>query len=251
MTGEIIIPENIAQAKKYLKQKFVPLAGGTTLLLNRSANQKLLDLSKLKLNYIKYQKKSISLGAMTTIGELLEEKKLENIFGGLIPKALLTIGSNLNRQMITVGGNIVGIHPWSVLPALFLLLNSRIKTIQKKIYPAEKFFATAPKSLLKNDLVSEVEIPLAWAKSIGRWEKLSLTATDYPLISVGVLPVEESIRIVTVGLSLLPQLFIIARKNIDKEIENIGEKVKISQDIRASIEYKREILKNILTDILQ
>lgn len=251
MVLEVVIPENIVQAKNYLKKNFCPLAGGTTLLLNRPKDGKFLDLSHLNLDYIKYQKKSLRVGAMVTIARLLEEKKLQKLFGGLIPQALLTIGSTLNRNMITVGGNCVGIRIWSVLPGLFLLLDARMNTIQKKSYPARKFFSTLPKNLLKNDIVTEVEIPLDYKSYSGCWLKFSLTRTDYPLVSVGSLKTPKSIRLVAIGLTLLPQLWEISKENVPAKLDEIVQKAKISQDIRVSPEYKREILKTLLLDVVK
>lgn len=250
MAIEITAPTNLSQAKKYLKKKFTPLAGGTTLLLHRQKDIQLLDLSKLNLSYIKFQEKSVRLGAMTTISELLEEQKLNKIFGGLIPRALLTIGSTLNRNMITVGGNIVGIHPWSVLPGLLLLLDAHIKTIPKKSYPAKRFFSQSPKNILKNDLVTEIEIPLIHQNASGGWEKISPTETDYPLVSVGALKLNKNIRLVAVGLTLLPQLFEVNSDNIPDEIGAVVPRVRISRDIRVSVEYKREILKALFMDVI-
>ena len=219
-------------------------------MLHRQKNIQLLDLNKLNLSYIKFQKNSVRLGAMATISGLLEEKKLNKIFGGLIPQALLTIGSTLNRNMITVGGNIVGIHSWSVLPGLLLLLDAKIKTIQKKSYPAKKFFSQSPKKILQNDLITEIEIPLIQKNAIGGWQKMSLTETDYPLVSVGALKLDKNIRLVAVALTLLPQLFEVNSDNIPDEIDAIVPRVKISHDIRVSIEYKREILKALFMDVI-
>jgi CO/xanthine dehydrogenase FAD-binding subunit len=250
MAIEITSPTNISQAKKYLKKKFTPLAGGTTLLLHRQKDIQLLDLSKLNLSTIKFQEKSVRLGAMTTISALLEEQNLNKIFGGLIPQALLTIGTTLNRNMITVGGNIVGIHPWSVLPGLLLLLDAKIKTIQKKSYPAKRFFSQLPKNILKNDLITEIEIPFIHKNSIGGWEKFSLTETDYPLVSVGALKLDKNIRLVAVGLTLLPQFFEVNPDNIPDEIGAIVLRVKINRDIRVSVEYKRQILEALFMDVI-
>lgn len=251
MSIEIQAPKSVTQAAKLLRKKFIPFAGGTTILLTHPKDGKFLDLSQLNLNYIKYQKNFLRIGAITTISELLAEKKLEKFFAGLIPKSLLTIGSTLNRNMITVGGNIVGIHPWSVLPGLLLLLDARIKAASGNIYPAEKLFSRLPKDILKNDLVTEIEIPLTYKSFPGNWTKFSLTTTDYPLVSIGSLQTNKDIRVVTVGLTLLPQLFILNLKNPFEDINAIVQKVKISQDIRISPEYKREILATLIQDTIK
>lgn len=268
MDNKVYFPKSTAEAVKILsssKDKVFPLAGGTTLLLNLQDNISFIDLEKLNLDYIKPGKKFLSIGAMTTIGELLESAVTKKIFNGFISSCALTIAATPNRNLITIGGNIVGIHPWSAMPGILLLLDGEITTAKKKNYKAKDFFAKLPKTVLGKDIVAEIKIPNSGKDNFWAWKKFSLTETDYPIISMGVVceiknNAVKNIRIAATGLALLPQRFYETEKMLDEKelteknmyaaIEIMKNEAKIGNDIRVSADYKKEILGGLLTEIL-
>ncbi|MFH2070718.1 MAG: FAD binding domain-containing protein [Elusimicrobiota bacterium] len=269
MCTKICKPGDLSEAVKILrggKGKVVPFAGGTTLMLSPAGDVSYIDMEGLGLNYIKREGRTLRVGAMTTISELTESPAVSKLFNGLIVSCAKTIASTPNRNLITVGGNIVGIRPWSAIPGLLLLTDAEIVTAGRKKYDASHFFSTQPKALLGRDIVTEIRIPLAYRNADAEWNKFSLTETDYPLISVGALYSVrngkiEHIRLVATGLTLLPQRFLDAEKYLSgRELngENTGVAVKviresaaISNDIRATAEYKRELLGVLVTDVLK
>lgn len=270
---EIYRPKNLSEAKRILKKgkgKIIPLAGSTTIgMMSNPSIEGLLDIEPLKLNYVKSSGGKLTLGAGTTISELLGSKAVQKFCGGLLHQCGTTIGKITNRNMITVGGNIVQVHPWSALPVALLALDASIvvERAKKRIIPASEFFAKAPKILLSYDgLVTEVQVPSEFANASGRYLKFSVTKNDYPLVSIAVVLKKkgakvELLRIVCGALTLLPQRlykveeFVSGKElsddTIEKASELAAESVNIGNDFRASKEYKKTIVRNFISEILR
>ena len=265
----IYLPKNLSEALKILnnsKEKVLPLAGGTTILLNPTENTSCIELDGLNLDYIKSDKNNLSVGAMTTIGQLSVWPHAAKYWNGLIRECAVTIASTPNRNMITAGGNIVGLRPWSALAGVLLLLDGKIITAKGKNYPAKEFFSKLPKTILGKDIVTEIKIPLDNKDLIGKWKKFSLTSTDYPILSMGVLyklngkNTIENIKIVATGLTVLPQRFIKTERMLKNKqltddsikllIKSLQNEAVIGADIRVASEYKREILGAIFLEIV-
>jgi CO/xanthine dehydrogenase FAD-binding subunit len=265
----VYLPKNLSEALKILnnsKEKILLLAGGTTILINPTENASYIELDGLNLDYIKSDKKNLSIGAMTTIGRLAEWTTASKYWNGLIRKCAITIASTPNRNMITAGGNIVGLRPWSALAGVLLLLDGEIITAKGKNYPAKEFFSKLPKTILGKDIVTEIRIPLDNKNLTGEWKKFSLTDTDYPILSMGVLyklknqNTIENIKIVATGLTVLPQRFIktermlknkqLTAHTIELLIKSLQNEAVIGADIRVSADYKREILGAIFLELV-
>ena len=265
----VYLPNNLSEALKILntgKEKILLLAGCTSILINPTENASYIELDGLNLDYIKSDKNNLSVGAMTTIGQLSVWPQAAKYWNGLIRECTITIASTPNRNMITAGGNIVGLRPWSALAGVLLLLDGKIITAKGKNYPAKKFFSKLPKTILGKDIVTEIRIPLDNKDLIGGWKKFSLTETDYPILSMGVLyklknkNTIENIKIVATGLTVLPQRFIKTEKLLKNKqltdntikllIKSLQNEAVIGADIRVAAEYKREILGAIFLELM-
>ncbi|MDO8734668.1 MAG: FAD binding domain-containing protein [Elusimicrobiota bacterium] len=268
----VYLPKNLSEALKILNnsnEKILLLAGCTSILTNPTENASYIELDGLNLDYIKSDKNNLSVGAMTTIGQLSvwpHASKPYQGWNGLIRKCAVTIASTPNRNMITAGGNIVGLRPWSALAGVLLLLDGKIITAKGKNYPAKEFFSKLPKTILGKDIVTEIRIPLNDKDLIGEWKKFSLTDTDYPILSMGVLyklknkNTIENIKIVATGLTVLPQRFIKTERMLkNKQLtdntvklltKSLQNEAVIGADIRVVAEYKREILGAIFLELM-
>ncbi len=265
----VYLPKNLSEALKILNtsnEKILPLAGCTSILINPTKNASYMELTGLNLDYIKSDKKNLSIGAMTTIGQLSVWPQSKKYWNGLIRECTLTIASTPNRNMITAGGNITGLRSWSALAGVLLLLDGKIITAKGKNYPAKEFFSKLPKTILGKDIVTEIKIPLDNKNLIGEWKKFSLTETDYPILSMGVVyklknkDTIENIKIVATGLTVLPQRFIKTEKllknkqltahTIELLTKSLQNEAVISADIRVAAEYKREILGAIFLELM-
>ncbi len=270
--NEIYLPKSVQDAVKILKKgkgKISVLGGNTSLGLSSNPNiVGLLDIEPLKLSYVKSQKGDLTIGAGTTISEIIASKSAQGYCCGIIKDACEAIGKLTNRNMITAGGNIVGLHPWSALPVALLALNADIVVAgtKKKIFKANEFFSKLPRQTLGAEgIVTEIKLPAEFSKAAGKYIKLALTENDYPLVSIAVVLKRkggkiESAGITLGGLSLLPQRAktaaeLISGKVIDEKLASsaakaAAEELNIGNDYRATKEYKKKVIENILKDAL-
>ena len=187
----------------------------------------------------------------------------------MLENAGASIGKIANRNMITVGGNIVDVHPWSALPVALLALNADIVTSGTKNQKsaADEFFSKHPRQLLGYaQLVKEVHLPSDFKNADGKYVKFALTENDYPLVSIAVvlrkkMNTVDFVRVVVGALTLLPRrlsalekeimLTGVASENLESVINGELEKIKIANDIRVSKDYKKKITANLLKELLK
>jgi len=269
---EYFRPSKLNDAIKILKTgkgKYSILAGGTSIIQYPNPKiEGLVSLRDLKLSYIKKNKDSIKIGAMTRISELLENKFIKEFAKGLIYKACDKIGSTLNRNLITVGGNIVQTYKWSDLPVALLVLDTKLKISgngTKKI-PIEKFFIKHPKILLKNyEILTEIEIKEPKGKYGTDFIKFSYTNVDHCLVDVAVyVEVEKdkfkNIKIAFGGIMPLPfRAYSIEKKLknhptdsilVNRILDEEVKKINIGEDFRTTKDYKRHLLKVLTYDAI-
>src|SRR5437667_10182637 len=88
--------------------KTVPLAGGTYLLGQKDDSiQAVVDLRDLELAYISEDARSIHIGAMTTLQDMVDSPVLKSLAAGLLSRAALASSfSRLIRNSATLGGTL-------------------------------------------------------------------------------------------------------------------------------------------------
>lgn len=258
-------PNKIDEAVNILnkgKGKLIPLAGGTSLpSMGNSKISGFVSLRDLGLRYISNAKSSIKIGSMTKIADVLDNKITSKFANGILFKACDKIGSTLNKNLITVGGNIVQIYKWSDLPVALLVLDTYIKIKGKKIRKVkiENFLVRHPKiELAYNEIVTEIEINKPKGKYGTDFIKFSKTEVDHALLDMAIyLKVEKSIikefRLAFGALKPLPfrayeiEKFALNKTADEDIIDEISEKAaKIltpAKDFRVSIDYKRNLVK--------
>src|SRR3989442_7045918 len=89
--------------------KTVPLAGGTYLLGQKDDSiQAVVDLRDLELAYISDDARSIHIGAMTTLQDMVDSPVLKSLASGLLSRAALASSfSRLVRNSATIDGTLV------------------------------------------------------------------------------------------------------------------------------------------------
>lgn len=147
------------------RNEVIIFAGGTDLMVKRKNwsnlpakfDKDVMFLAGLKeLNYIKKEGNRITIGATTTLQEVLLDKNTPR----LLVEALKVIASPAIRHMGTLAGNIVNASPaGDTLPVLYLLnavIVAESKTSIRKI-PIEEFITGPSKTSLKeNEMVKEI-----------------------------------------------------------------------------------------------
>ncbi len=170
---EYLIPKTVKEAIQYKIEHgegAVFLGGGTEIeRLNSSVKgvSAYISLEALKLKSIKVQGRSLTIGAMVTIQELLDHTK--------VPKALLaTVKDTLPRPIRnvgTLGGNIASRRKESYFIASLLALQSTIKLVNlkgiEKEVPLQDYFERSLPGLITSITIPHRERPLA-VKRVGK-----------------------------------------------------------------------------------
>jgi carbon-monoxide dehydrogenase medium subunit len=116
--------ERLGEAEGALK----PMAGGTAGALFKSRKVTgILDLWSLPLRYLEHGDDGLRIGATTTLGELDRSPVVRGWAGGGLWEAARSAGSTPLRNLITAGGNVAGLYPWSDLPPVLLVLDARAR----------------------------------------------------------------------------------------------------------------------------
>jgi len=271
---KVSYPETVADAIDILsdkKSKAAAVAGGITFTFNPPNNvEELVCLRRLPLNYIKKKDGSIHIGATTPIADLVSSGLIKSYAAGIILATALRIGSTLNRNLITVGGNLVQPFIWSDLSTVAVALGARI-IIQEKNkrleLSAEEFFARLPSKFLNSgSLVTEIIFPPFAKNARAAYEKFTLTEYDFSFLKVAIVltrtgKVCRDISIVVGGATVLPQRVheaedILKGKTgsqilVNEASELASEELKLARDIRCSEKYKRDLCRAQVRGILE
>lgn len=284
MDGKVIVrlaelkkvsyPETVAEAVRILeegKDRALPLSGGVSFVFAPLKSvEELVSLSRLPLRYIREEKGGLRIGATTPVADLAVSRAAEKYGDGILARTARRIGSTLNRNLITVGGNLVQPFIWSDLPAVVLALGAMV-VIQgpggKRTVKAEQFFARMPKQLLKEgELVTEVIFPPLPKNSRTAYEQFGLTEVDFAYLKTAIRLSRAGkkcldLTIVIGGATILPQRVVSAEAAlrgktgnqilVNEASEIAAEELKIHRDIRCSEDYKRDLARAQVRGILE
>lgn len=246
------------------------LAGGTSLNLSSDLNDSvILDLNNVGLNHIIDETDKIIIGATVKISELIESEVIKKFCNGIIFKGCEFLASTPLRNLISVGGNIIQLYPWSDLPLVFLLLDAKVKVCSYKnsrIIAISDLLKSHPtKSLQNNEIVTEFIFD-KYFHYTGNFKKFSKTTFDYSLVNTAVVMkiVDGVFNDVKFGISAcgpLPQVLVqtsnlICGENVNNtnDIENILNnslnEIKIIKDKRVSVDYKKSIIPVLLKRLM-
>ncbi len=169
------------------------VAGGTfainmlkTLKRNSSKTPKhVISLKKIKtLKGISKKKGVISIGAMTTISEILESEILRQSCPVLV-KVAQHMATTQIRNMATIGGNITARFVWTEFQAPLIALEADLHFLNKNakatIMKAENFFQQKAKT---NTLLTQVSFPVPSVASLAYRRVPKRCEPDLPMFSL-------------------------------------------------------------------
>jgi CO/xanthine dehydrogenase FAD-binding subunit len=240
-------------------------AGGTALIKSGNSSVKhLIDINEIdNLKKITVTDSYIEIGAAITLNEILYNTELKKIFSGVFSEACLSCASEPLRNLITLGGNIVQVYPWSNIPPLLMILEAIIITDSRNI-TAQDFFKKHPKLILKkNEIVTGIKIELNGNNKNLRldFQRLTHTSFDYAMItSVTGIKTENSslsdLRICIGSANPVPVRFYDVENEFRNQIADdiffeklktrITEKVNPVKDFRCSEDYKKKVSANLI-----
>jgi len=262
-------PATISEAISLLKSKkdSKVLAGGQSLVplmkLRLVSPANLVDLRRIpRLSYIKREGGRLLIGSMTTHNEVADSS-LINERCMTLAEAASRIGDQQVRNRGTIGGTVCQADPAGDVPAAVVALDAEFKVAgqrKKRVIKAKDFFEDMlTTSLRRDEILTEVRVPVLPPRSGGAYLKLGRGASDLATVGVAaVVTLDRSgackdARLGLAGVGRTPiratraEDVLKGRELSDDMVAEAGEKASEMShpysDIRGSAEYKREMVK--------
>lgn len=272
------LSEAISLLAKY-KDEAKVIAGGTDLVVQMRKRtvmpQYIVDITGIPgLDYIRYDaKQGLTIGALTTIRALEKSTDLWQMYP-ILSQAACKLGSVAIRNVATVGGNLCNAMPIADTAQALLALSAKVRILGpegERIIPLEDFFTGVGKTSLKiGELLVEIQVPVPLPNTKGLYLKhLTRGSIDLPIVNVTVLitlepedKVCKDIRIVLGSVASTPIRArkaeeIMRGKRFDEDLINRTAQAASDEahprpgSIRASVEYKKEMIKVFTRQIIK
>jgi CO/xanthine dehydrogenase FAD-binding subunit len=255
-------PEKISEALKLIKKEGIILhAGGTRILKTEPRNLKgFVDISRLKLNYIKKDGKNIIIGAGCTLTDVINYCKKTNSLAGLC-MALTEAASTPLRNRITIGGSLKDFPVWSSLYSPLIALNTKLEFAGiKEMCSLEDY---VKKNIIKSKHIIKQIVIKDEKDVICKVRRFNIVRFEYPIFNLAVsLKVKDKIvidsRVVITGVKGRFHRFKLAEKalngnSLTEEVISKSNEYftpKFHSDYKYSPEYRERIAKVYFNDIV-
>ncbi|MEW5820210.1 MAG: FAD binding domain-containing protein [Cyanobacteriota bacterium] len=247
------------------------LAGGTHLALQKQTKYSfLIDIKELGFNYIKEEGDNIKIGATTRPVDIINSDLLKEFAGGILVEAASKIGSVLTRNLVTVGGNVYSMFPWSNLPSALLVLDASVELRsidESRIVKLQELLQGNPRKFVeKNELITSIIIPKSSKNLKTSYKVFSLTENDYDIAILAVgLSMESSIckgARIALGAAispcdLLPEVEKILENQelssglIEKVANKAIENISLIKDFRTTDQHRIDVVKILIKRALE
>ncbi len=270
-------PATLAEASAILAdpaRRAVLVSGGISFIFaHQPAVEEIVLLRGLPLSFVRPRDGGLALGPATLVSELLESPAARGYAGGILGEACRRIGSTLNRNLITVGGNLLRPFVWSDLPTVMLALGASFRFAggRERELGASELFSRPPLDLLApGEILAEILLPALSApegeEPRTAYRKFTLTENDFALLKLAVVlrrrgRLCREIRLAAGGGTILPQRLARAEAAIrDREgtpdlvrraADEAAAEVRLVKDIRCSESYKREVCRALVRETLE
>ena len=176
-------PQTIEDAFSKLKEdpRNSLVAGGLWMKKTGLKYNTLIDLSKLKLDYVKEEKGFIYVGAMTSLRDFENSPIINSLFNGVTAFGVREVMGPAFRNSATIGGSIYGRYPFSDVIASLLPLDVELHFYPEQTMSLEEYLDFKGKV---DGILKEIKIK----KEAGHafFKKYKTTALDFPLINFSI-----------------------------------------------------------------
>jgi CO/xanthine dehydrogenase FAD-binding subunit len=260
---------------KYEEAKVI--AGGTDILAQMKMRAitppYLIGLKNIpNWDYIQCDGKGLKIGALTTLHSIENSSLIQKKLPLLAQVAHLMATPHI-RRMGTIGGNLCNAAPSADTAPPLIALGAKLKVKslggERPIEVEELFIGPGKTILKKGEIVTEIEIPLLPPHSGGMYLKLpARTAVGIAAVGVAVMVTVDSrddtcsdIRIVLGAVAPTPVRAVKGEEVlkgkklqvglIEKAAKISSEEAQPISDVRASAEYRREMVRVLTQRALQ
>jgi len=175
------------------KEKAMPLAGGTDLLVNMKKGivspANVVSLNRVgELAKIDHSNGLLKIGACQTAAELAQSNVIKSVFNSLSQGAN-SLGSPLIRNLATIGGNLVSARPASDLPPPLMAYGAEVslKNVSgERTVSLEDFFRGPGQTVMEPDeILTEILLRKLPQKSGASYIKLGIRrALEISIVNV-------------------------------------------------------------------
>lgn len=246
------------------------LAGGTDLIPRYERDtplpDHLIDLKKIpQLSSIVVSDEQIEIGALTSIQAIHDHSIISDEFTALYEAAHDFAGAQI-RHRGTIGGNICNASPaGDLLPALYAFETS-IGVVGKagmRTLPISEFIVEPGKTALNDgELVSSVFLPRRNLKSrfqkVGLRQSMAISVLNVAFVWEAKNDEMKSLKIAAgavaptvVTLDAFVSAYLDSPAELSHHMSLIDEAISPIDDIRATANYRRTVLKNLIKDFLK
>jgi CO/xanthine dehydrogenase FAD-binding subunit len=200
------------------------VGGGTDLALHPPAGvTALIDLSRLPMAYLSDRGGDVAIGATTTLTAMAQSPLLAGFAGGVLPSALVQVGSPALRNLATIGGHLARGRLSDLVPVL-LVLDAVLRVVDGREHtvPLAEFLASPRDDQPR--VITEVVLPGAGRDAAGGFVRFSRAGYDFALLNCAAALDLDGDRIVSARASVgeTPAL---ARRVVEVEEVLVGRSI--------------------------
>ena len=266
---DYVAPKTLSEAVAVLGQNenAKVLAGGQSLIplmrFRLAGPTLLVDLNRVEgLSYIKEDDGKLKIGAMTR-QSAVEHSELVSTKYPLLADTVKVLSDPVVRNLGTVGGNVANADPVNDEPATMLAYEAEVVAMGpngERVIPITSFYLDLYQSALARDeILTEVRVPMPKRRSGGAYLKLERKVGDYATAAVAAqVELDEGGNFASVGMGLTnvgltalkataAEDFLRGKAATDDNIRGAAklaaEAAQPIADSRGSEEYKRSLVK--------
>jgi CO/xanthine dehydrogenase FAD-binding subunit len=252
------------------------MAGGTDLVVQLKTREVpplkyIFDIENIEeLHYIRDEGETLRIGSMVKLRTLKASPVIrKKTF--ILAEAVRSMATPQIRTMGTIGGNLCNASPGADTAPPLLSLGARLKILSTKgerIVPIENFFASVKRTALRSgELVTEIIVPCQPDGYGGAFMKVGRrVGHDISVANVAVVvklkkDCVEDVRIALGSVAPTPmraietEAFLKGKAcdqgNITRAAEIASTEIRPISDIRASAEYRRDVVKSLIEMAIQ
>lgn len=166
------LPESLDEALAMLSKddgSLMVMGGGTVAmpLINEgvSAPEKILGLRRAGLNYVRQSEGSVTIGAMTTLSQMLDLSAIP-----MLQEAARNSAAWAIRNMATVGGNFFVPPPAGDFATALLALDAELSVVrqggQRTVAAADFYTGFMSNVLSEGELLAEIRVPIPAGETV-------------------------------------------------------------------------------------
>lgn len=239
---------------------FFLLVGGSDAVLKSDKIDGIIDITHLdELSYIRKDKNSIKIGALTTINTILNNESIKQYLP-ILSEASKEFASYQIRNIASMAGNIVNDSPVADLIAPLLVLDAKVTLLSsknKRTIPLKELFIGFKKLNMENEIIVSFSIEIKehqyYYKKVGARAKLNISKLSLAMVKNrdGFFISGTSLNPFVSRFCHLEELF--NSGNFDDNLikEAMEMDISPSGSYRSTKEYRRAVLFNLLKDALK